>query len=173
MSTPAQDAQGAGAPAAPHAQGGIHASLAPLPPFSQFIDPATAAPRWRRWINRLDHYFHATRETDGTVKRSMMLHVGGDELFDLFEHLPEKGGDNDYDAAVTALNKYFDPQLNPNYEIFMLRQAMQTQGESVDVYYTRLRRLASTCTGIDHGSEIRAQIIQGCRSSTLRKLILR
>ena len=50
---------------------------------------------------------------------------------------------------------------------------MQTEGESVDVYYARLRRLASTCTGFDHASEIRAQIIQGCRSSTLRKLILR
>ena len=47
---------------------------------------------------------------------------------------------------------------------------MQNDGESLDVYYARLRRLA--CTGIDHASEIRAQIIPGYRSS-LRKLILR
>ena len=103
----------------------------------------------------------------------MMLHLGGDELFDLFEHLPEKGKDNDYETAVTALNKYFDPQLNPDYERFKLRQAMQSEGESVDVYYARLRRLAITCSGFDHASEIRAQIIQGYRSSTLRTLILR
>ena len=49
---------------------------------------------------------------------------------------------------------------------------MQVAGESVDVYYARLRRLASTCTGIDHASEIRAQIIHACNSLTLCKLIL-
>ena len=103
----------------------FQASVAPLPPFSQLTDPATAAPRWRRWIGRLDHYFRATRKTDGAVKRSMMLHVGGDELYDLFEHLPNTGNDDDYDAAVTALNRYFDPQLNPDYERFKLRQAVQ------------------------------------------------
>ena len=73
MSAPGQ----AAAAAAPQLTAGAHASVAPLPPFSQLMDPATAAPRWRRWISRLDHYFRATRETDGTVKRSMMLHVGG------------------------------------------------------------------------------------------------
>ena len=41
----------------------------------------------------------------------------------------KKGDANDYDAAVTALNKYFDPHLNPDYEGFKLRQAMQANGE--------------------------------------------
>ena len=109
MSTPAQGVPAAAPPAGPQTPAGAHASVALLPPFSQLVDPATAAQRWRRWISRLDHYFHATHETDGTVKRSMMLHVGGDERFDLFEHLPENGEDKDYDEAVTALNKYFDP----------------------------------------------------------------
>ena len=75
MSEPVQGTPGAAPPTTPQLPGGAHASLAP---FSQLVDPATAAPRWRRWINRLDHYFHATRKTDGTVKLSMMLHVGGD-----------------------------------------------------------------------------------------------
>ena len=47
---------------------GAQASVAPLPPFSQLVDSATAAPRWSRWVGRLNHYFRATRETDGAVK---------------------------------------------------------------------------------------------------------
>ena len=74
---------------------------------------------------------------------------------------------------MAALTRYFDPQLNPDYERFKLRQAIQAEGESVDVYYTRLRKLASTCTGFDQSDEIRAQIIQNCWSSFLRKQILR
>ena len=77
-------AQNAAAAAAAIPAGGVRilfgaqASVAPLPPFSQLVDPATAAPRWHRWIGRLEHYFRTMRETDGTVKRSVMLHVGGD-----------------------------------------------------------------------------------------------
>ena len=72
-------------PAGAQALTKVQAAVAPLQPLSQLADPATAAPRWRRWIGRLYHYFRTTRETDGTVKRSMMLHVGGDELDDLFK----------------------------------------------------------------------------------------
>ena len=74
----------------------------------------------------------------------MMLHVGEDELYDLFEHFPNTGDEGDYEAAMAALNRYIDPQLNPDYERFKLRQAVQEEGESVDVYYARLHRLAST-----------------------------
>ena len=52
-----------------------------------------------------------------------MLHLGGAELYELFEHLPNTGGETDFEAAVAALNRHFDPQLNPDYERFKLRQA--------------------------------------------------
>ena len=54
------------------------------------------------------------RETDGAVQRSLMLHLGGAELYELFEHLPNMGCDTDFEAAVEALNKHLDPQLNPD-----------------------------------------------------------
>ncbi|KAJ1159585.1 hypothetical protein NDU88_000092 [Pleurodeles waltl] len=40
------------------------------------------------------------------------------------------------------------------------------------MFYTRLHKLASTCTGLNQHEKTRAQIIQGCRSYLLRKLIL-
>ncbi|KAJ1115552.1 hypothetical protein NDU88_003775 [Pleurodeles waltl] len=102
-----------------------------------------------------------------------MLLMGGDELQELFDSLPDTGERSDFDAAVTALNRYFDPQLNSDYERFKLRQAQQTEVESMDMFYARLRKLASSCTGLNQQEEIRAQIIQGCWSNALRKLILR
>lgn len=79
------------------------------PPFSELADPATAAARWKSWIRRLDHYFVGMRETDGRVKRSLLMCYGGAELYDLFETLPNTGTDDNYEEAVAALNRHFDP----------------------------------------------------------------
>lgn len=150
-----------------------HTQAGAIPPFSELTDPATASPRWKVWISRLDNYFTATRETDGAVKRSWLLHYAGDEIYKLFAHLPNTGDHTDYDAAVQALNAHFDPQLNPDYECFKLRQARQWEGESMDTFHARLRELASTCTEDDQSKEVRAQVIQGFRNKFLRTLILR
>ena len=92
-------------------------------PFSELSDPGAAAPRWRLCIGRLCHCFRAARETGGAVQRSLMLHHGGAVLYELFEHLPNTGSETDFEAAVLALNRHFDPQLNPDYERFKLPQA--------------------------------------------------
>ena len=73
---------------------------------------------------------------------------------------------------MRALNRYFDPQLNPDYERFRLRQTQQADKESINMFHAILRRLASTCTDVDWNDEIRAQLIQSCKSNTLRKRIL-
>lgn len=167
----ADHAQGANAIPAP--QINTHTAVAPLPPFSEATDPTTAAPRWKAWVGRLNHYFKGTRETDGTVKQSLLILYGGAEIYDLFETLPNTGEEDDYEAAVAALNRHFDPQLNNDFEKFKFKRAWQTDTESVDMFYVRLRRLASTCPFTDPRGEIRDQIIVGCRSKLLRKLILR
>lgn len=170
----AQQDGGRNLPAATQAPPGpTHSATAPLPPFSEMSDPATAAQRWRAWVGRLNHYFKGTRETDGTVKRSLLIFYGGAEIYDLFETLPNTGEDDDYEGAVNALNRHFDPQINHDFEKFKFRRAWQTDAESVDMFYARLRRLASTCPFTDQRAEIRDQIILGCRSQLLRKLILR
>ncbi|KAJ1090637.1 hypothetical protein NDU88_003767 [Pleurodeles waltl] len=150
-----------------------HTMTGALPPFSELADLATAAPRWKVWVGRLENYFVATREKDGEVKRSLLLHFVGDEIYKLFRHLPNTGAHANYEAAVRALNAHFDPQLNPDFERFKLRQARQRERESIDQFYACLRELASTCTDDDQQKEVWAQIIQGWRNKTLRGLILR
>ena len=92
-----------------------------------------------------------------------MLHFREAELYDLFKHLPNTGGEMGFDASVEALNRHFYPQLNPDYERLQLQQAHQTEDETIDMFYARLRRLASTCTDIDQPDEIRAHFRQGCK----------
>ncbi|KAJ1135478.1 hypothetical protein NDU88_001917 [Pleurodeles waltl] len=77
-----------------------------------------------------------------------------------------------YDTLKGAITAHFELYANVDYERFLLRQARQTPDESVDVFYARLRELASTCTLPDEEDEIRAQFIQGCSSSKLRERIL-
>lgn len=161
MSQPADGGTPAAAAVAVVGEQGPRATLNALLPFSQLADSAMAAPRWRKWIGQLENYFIAVRETNGAVKRSTMLHMGGDELYELFLDLPGTGDRNDYDKAVRALDRYFHPQVNPDFEHFKLRQAKQRKEESVDMFFARLRKLASSCTGIDKQLEIRAQLIQG------------
>ena len=90
----------------------------------------------------------------------------------MFQHIPNTGDENDFEAAIRALNSYFDPHLNPDRERFRLRQSHRGEDESVDVYYGRLRRTALSCTGFDKEDEVRAQFIQGCKSGELRWLVL-
>lgn len=86
--------------------------------------------------------------------------------------LPGADDLNDYEGAKEALHRHFDPQLNPDYELFKFRQAVQAEGETIDTFYGRLRRMVSTCEVAYNDFEVRAQIIRGCRSVEFRKLIM-
>lgn len=141
-----------------------------LPPFSELENTATAKIRWKKWLGQLEHYFVVTGETNGVVKRSQMLLMGGDELTELLEDLPNTGQDDA--QAVAALNRHFNPQFNADYEHFQFRQAMQSEEETLDMFYSCLRRLVRTCEGVNKPFEIRSQLICGCRSLELRKLIM-
>ncbi|KAK3741501.1 hypothetical protein QZH41_002971 [Actinostola sp. cb2023] len=99
--------------------------------------------------------------------------VAGEEVSDIFETLPDQGEDKDYKAAVAALNVYFQPKVNKTYEVYMFRNATQDSGESLDSYYTRLRRLAQTCEFTNEEEEIKSHIILSCSSTRLRRRALR
>lgn len=54
----------------------------------------------------------------------------------------------------------------------MFRKAVQQPDESLDTYCTRLRILAKNCEFADVNKEIKAQLIQSCSSSRLRRRVL-
>ncbi|KAJ1148636.1 hypothetical protein NDU88_001464 [Pleurodeles waltl] len=131
-----------------------HASVPPLKPFRGLPYPTTVALKWFSWIRHLQHYLCAMRGTDRTIKRSLLMHFRDSELHEVLETLPNTGGDADFDEVVSALNRHFDPQINQDYDRFKLQQAEQTETESIDMFYTPLRKLASTWVNINQQEEI-------------------
>ena len=93
-------------------------------------------------------------------------------MFEIHQTLPETGNENDYAASKTALENYFKPQLNTEFEVFEYRQMKQKNSETVDEFATRLRRKAENCGFTEKDKELKSQIIQGCKSAKLRRKAL-
>ena len=81
--------------------------------------------------------------SDDKQKRALLLYQAGQETQELFDTFTDTG--TDYATAMTKLDTYFNPKKNVDLETFKFRQATQQEGETVDQFVTRLRKLAATC----------------------------
>ena len=84
--------------------------------------------------------------TNANRKKALLLHYAGEEVHDMFSTLtlppPVGEGDLDlYKQASDALNDYFIPKRNKEYDIYKFRQSKQEPGESIDTYHTQLWKL--------------------------------
>ena len=126
----------------------------------------TAASRWDRWIKRFENYLVAKDITKDTRKCALLLHHGGEEVFEIKEALTT--GEEKYEELKGKLTDYFAPKHNREYEVFMFRQASQQASETLDKFYTRLCQLAKNCEFHEVDREIKLQIIQKCQLSKVR-----
>lgn len=106
---------------------------------------------------------------------ALLLHFGGEDLYDIFEGLLDENktpnadeDENVFDKGIEALTNHFVPQQNSEFQKYQLRHAEQSSGESFDQYVSRLRDLATTCGFANPENEIKSQIISGCSSHKLR-----
>ena len=58
-------------------------------------------------------------------RKDLMLQVGGPELRSIIEYLPEEKCDDEFEAAVTALDKHFGSLPDPTLAYQRLREARQ------------------------------------------------
>ncbi|XP_064622516.1 uncharacterized protein K02A2.6-like [Lineus longissimus] len=145
--------------------------LADLEHFS--LEPReTAASRWEQYIKRFDNFLVATNITNQLRQRAMLLHCVGEELFTIFENIPNRAADN-YAACKDAIKAYFQPAKNIEFETYTFRQARQKPDESTDQYHVRLRKLSLHCEFHDVDREIKSQIVQTCRDFEVRQKALR
>ena len=86
--------------------------------------------------------------------------------------LPDTGEADNYQQAVAALNNYFIPKKNTNYEIFKFREAVQQSSETLNQFSARLRELAQTCNFHSVDNEVKSQIISKCCNKRLRQRAL-
>ena len=76
-------------------------------PFLVSTDPPTAGNRWKKWIEGFQIYLVAANITKGARKKALLLHIGGEEIREIFD--PLTVADDTPASAIKALNKYFLP----------------------------------------------------------------
>lgn len=59
-----------------------------------------------------------------------------------------------------------------DFKILVFRQATQYQNDAFDTVHTRLQQLATNCGFTNKDQEVKAQVVQVCYSTELRKKIL-
>ncbi|XP_071503133.1 uncharacterized protein [Diadema antillarum] len=147
--------------------------MSALPAFPPFVETDNnPGPQWTKWLSRFERLMVALDISSAKRKRALLLHYAGPKVDEIFDTLQNVGDDDDYDKAVDALNKYFQPKSNSMYEVYIFRQGKQEQTESLDQYVTRLRMLAKNCKFPDTDREIMAQVIAHCQSPKLRRQAL-
>ena len=143
-------------------------------------DPAMLGTRWTRWLASFELFADSRglimmpRDyTNRQQRRAQLLHFAGPDVQDIFLTLPNTGTVRDYDAAVTALNAYFIPKVNPAYARYTFRQMTQRPGDTVRQFVTRLWTAANICDyGTDTKNQIRDEVLCKCNSDYLRRKLL-
>lgn len=107
-------------------------NLPPLSPFDVHADPAGIRLQWAKWVISFKLYLTASGIKDNAQKRTLLLHLGGSDVQDIFATMEDTGDDKDFDTALAKLNNYFTPKKNIPYERHIFWQAVQEQGKSMD-----------------------------------------
>lgn len=161
-------------------------SLPSFPPFVIDEDRSSTGVRWSKWLNRFTNNLAALSFTDEARKKALFLHYGGEDVFEISETLHSTARmtvqttANDpavvetvYEAALQSLNDHFLPRVNADVEMFTFRQARQQDGETNDMFHTRLQQMARNCNYGDKNREVKAQLTIGCTSTELRRKMLK
>ena len=140
-----------------------------LPVFANFpvsSEPSTVSARWSKWINRFENLIVALDITDTKRKRALLLHYAGEEVDEIFDTLTDTG--DEYQTAKDKITEHFKKGQNSDLEELKFRDMKQNDGETIDMYHTRLRQRAVNCEFADVDQEIRRQILRGARSKKLK-----
>ena len=78
-----------------------------LEPFC--LAPAeSVGPRWERWVARFENYLVAANITAEARKKAQLLHLAGEDVFDVFSSLPASPAS--YSDTKASLSAHFNPK---------------------------------------------------------------
>ncbi|XP_067940194.1 uncharacterized protein [Watersipora subatra] len=161
-----------------------------LPPGQLDLRSKDIAGEWRKWSRAFEDYLLAIDVAAGTLaaekrKLALFCHVGGEDVREVYSRMEfTKVGDGetkDIDEGTEGRKlkdvlKRFREYCNPRSGIVVSRYEFHNSsqnGETVDVYLMRLRRLAESCDfGDQRDSLVRDKLLFGLDDSkTIEKLM--
>ena len=161
-------------------------TISPPPPFKVDEDRTNVGYRWKRWLEKFDNWLVAVNITDDKRQKALLLHVGGDQVYDIATSLdltptpavaPTAGSagvaaETHFAAAKRVLTNHFHPQNDKQFNQVDFRKLTQTSDESLDQFYARVREYANGCGFHDKEADIRIQLICGAKSKKFRSMVL-
>ena len=135
--------------------------------FDPHSDPTSLSTRWNDWIERFNRFIVGMDIKDTTCRRALLLYLTGPEVETIFETLTNTGEDKDFDTAVAKLTEHFSPKKNNGTTL------RQWDDKTLDQFHTRLDHLAKSCEFTDANKEIKTQLVETCKSTRVRRKVLR
>jgi len=124
--------------------------------------------RWTKWYHKVSKYIAKQNFDDETEKLhidELFMH-GGYDLEQVYTQYKEEG--DKLEQVVKKIADHFNPPGNIHLNRFKFHDVAQMEGESFDEYTTRVKASAKLCAFTSPDDEIVSQIIQRCRSATLK-----
>lgn len=151
-----------------------------IKPFPTTLESSQLPLAWAKWKRDLECYFESEKIDSQYDKRSKLLYLGGTDLRDIYDNLPEIENVSFvlrdppyYDVAIAKLDAHFEPYRRRTYERHLFRQITQRQSERFCDFVLRLRTQIKRCE-YDKAEEIIVdQIVEKCYSNKLRQKLLK
>ena len=149
-----------------------------IQPFDCKGEITSVSSRWKRWRKSFEFFVEAQGIEGAKQKKALLLHCAGVDVQEIFGALDNSdikvsSKADEYDIALKMLDEHFSPKANVPYERHVFRQMRQEDGETIDQFVVKLKNQADNCSFEDDVTEqIRDQVIDKCKSSSLRKRLL-
>lgn len=136
-----------------------------IDPFDDSIET------WTSYVERLEQYFKANK-VENDMKVPALLSLIGGKTYSLLRDLtsPEKPADKNFEDIVKLLKDHLSPKPSVIAERFRFNRRQQLDGESVNEYVVKLRKLAEHCEfGENLSDTLRDRIVCGLNNEQIQR----
>ena len=147
--------------------------LTNIPPPANMEMQGDMAENWKFFKASWQNYEVATRldQQPEAVRVATLLSVMGKDCFKTYQHLDMTAAErSSVEDILKKMGEHYEPQHNVIFERFKFNSCDQKDGEGIETYVARLRKLSSSC---DYGNltdeMIRDCIVLGIRSKDSEK----
>ena len=147
--------------------------------MAQFLPSVKAYERgddFEKWMKAVERYMSAIDIKKIDQKISMVLHMLGPELQDIYDNLPDveriHPNENAYELMKKKLSSHFKPQVNAVVERHVFH-TMEYEGGPVVEYVAKMRSQAKKCEFENVDDIIRDKLVTSCPFKSVKEAMLK